>query len=280
MKNPDYLIIGKDVSKNARSPLLWNRVFEKLGSASRMGTFDLELNGPSDFQKFIHDRPHLRGLAIGYPNKFHVETQLSGELNYRLGFNVVRIKGNDATGMNFDGVGAVESLLSQISKSKYSLLAEYRFFIFGTGSTARSFQKVLMERGVDPGLVEFISSKREAAGLLQRSKVSHQETVKVQTSRPSIVVNATPLGSKALPDLSPFQINFLQRFEDTLALVFDFNYGVANSGPALAAKSFQVAYLDGFWMNLFQAAHSFDYATFSYLGLRIDEILELMKEPQ
>jgi shikimate 5-dehydrogenase len=192
---------------------------------------------------------------------------------------VIRINGNDAAGMNFDGVGAVESLMSKSAIGYDFLHKRYRFYIFGTGSTARSFQRVLIDRGVHPELVEFVSSKGETAGLLQGSKVSNLKTFEVQASMPSIVVNATPLGSKAFPDHSPFQMNFLQSLEDTLELVFDFNYGVADSGPALAAERVKVAYFDGFWMNLFQAAHSFDYATFSNLELNIDQILELMKEP-
>ena len=278
MKNPDYLIIGKDVSKNARSPLLWNRVFEKLGSPHRMGALNLELSGAEDFQKFIQANPHLRGLAVGYPNKFYVESFLDPRKAFSLGVNVVRLKDGDAEGENFDGVGAFGSLLSHLERKEDFSLNNYKFYIFGTGSTARSFQRILIAEGIKHELVEFISSRNLTHDKIQGSNTLHQKNVKSNEGTPSILVNATPLGSKLFPNLSPFNHNLLHNLGNTVRLVFDFNYGVSDSGPFQFARKNQIEYLDGLSMNLIQAAHSFDFATFSTHRLGITQILEIMKE--
>ena len=278
MKNPDYLIIGKDVSKNARSPLLWNRVFEKLGSPHRMGSLDLELSGPKDFQKFIEANPLLRGLAVGYPNKLHVESFLDPRNTFSQGINAVRLKDGKAEGKNFDGVGAFGSLLSHWERNENSALRNCKFYIFGTGSTARSFQSTLIKEGVKHESVEFISSRDCAHDRIQGSHTQHLKNVKSNESLPSILVNATPLGSKSLPNLSPFSHNLLHNLGNTVRLVFDFNYGVSESGPSKFSSENRIRYLDGLSMNLMQAAHSFDFVTFSYHGLGTTQILEIMKE--
>ena len=278
MKNPDYLIIGKNVSKNARSPLLWNRVFEKLGSPHRMGSLDLELSGPEDFQRFIEVNPLLRGLAVGYPNKFHVESFLDPRNAFSQGINAVRLKDGKAEGKNFDGVGAFGSLLSHWECNENTSLTNCKFYIFGTGSTARSFQSTLIKEGVKHESVEFISSRDCAHDKIQGSYIQHQKNVKSNESIPSILVNATPLGSKSLPNLSPFSHDLLNNLGNRVRLVFDFNYGVTESGPSKFACENRIKYLDGILMNLIQAAHSFDFATFSHHGLRTTQILEIMKE--
>ena len=58
MSKDQYAIIGKNVTKNARSPKLWNKVFENLGMPHRMGSIDLELTNAKHFQSFVSKNSH------------------------------------------------------------------------------------------------------------------------------------------------------------------------------------------------------------------------------
>lgn len=277
MKNFDYLIIGKGVTKNARSPKLWNKVFESLGAVSRMGSIDLELSNALDFQNFVTGIPQVRGLAIAFPNKFYVESLLFPNEPHPVGVNVVRIEGTTLTGMNFDGIGALESLIINSWLGFDALNNNFQFLIFGMGSTARSFRKALIEKGFHAQSVTLVSSRESFDGEIAESWPLSVLDNYNRSSKRVILVNATPLGSIAFPSSTPFDNKLVEQLKGKLELVFDFNYGVKNSGSEKFARENKLKYFDGTLMNLCQAAHSFKFATGSGFDIEVKEIISIMK---
>ena len=277
MKKFDYLIVGKSVSKNARSPQLWNKVFENLGVVERMGSFDLELKSATDFQNFVKAIPHVKGLAIAFPNKFHVESLLFPDKTYPVGINVVRIEGTTLTGMNFDGVGALESLLINTGQSFDALINDFQFVVFGTGSTAHSFQKALVDSGLGTESVVLVSSRNSFDDGIAKIRLFNSQHNSNGSSKRIILINATPLGSVAYSNSTPFGNKLVEQLKGRLEIVFDFNYGVKNSGPEMWASENAVKYFNGTLMNLFQAAHSFKFATGSEFDLEVEQIVGIMK---
>ena len=278
MSKDQYAIIGKNVTKNARSPKLWNKVFENLGMPHRMGSIDLELTNAKHFQSFVSKNPQIKGYAIAYPNKIYVAELLYPNLPYFLGVNVVRNDLNVLTGMNTDGDGAIEVLQTDSNINFVSLIDEFHFFIYGTGSTARSFQNRLLKFGVKSQSIVFITTRNSHEDKIEGSSVRNNDTDFSEAKKKIILVNATPLGSIIFPDEVPFNIERIKQFKDRIQLIFDFNYGVKNSGPALIAQKNSVEYIDGTLMNLYQAAYSFRFATSLEINLDINQIFTIMRE--
>lgn len=278
MNKCQYVIIGQNVSKNAKSPKLWNKVFEHLRMPHRMGSIDLELISATQFKSFVSENPHIKGYAIAYPNKIYVAELLYPNLPNLIGVNVVRNDSGSLTGINTDGDGAIEALQVGGQLNLSSLINEFDFFIYGTGSTARSFQNTLLKYGGKSESIVFITTKNLRVDKIKGSKLSTYDIDFSEAKKKIILVNATPLGSNMSSDSAPFSNEQIKKFRSKIQIIFDFNYGVKTSGPALIAQKNSVEYLDGTLMNLYQAAHSFAFATYPEYDIDINQIFTIMSE--
>ena len=82
-KNHYAVIIGSSPSKGARSPVLWNAVYEALDSEIRMVPLDVSSNNLSDVLKILESDELFVGGAVTAPYK---EEILNVDLEYDISF--------------------------------------------------------------------------------------------------------------------------------------------------------------------------------------------------
>ena len=107
-------IIGSNPSKGARSPLLWNTTFEKMGLDIKMIPFDCNENHIKKLLQALEKNDFYIGGAIAAPFKEHVFNWLGEnitEKSRKIGaVNCIFKENNKLIGTNTDGEAAVISI--------------------------------------------------------------------------------------------------------------------------------------------------------------------------
>jgi shikimate dehydrogenase len=115
---PSYAaIIGECPSKGARSPLLWNAVFEAEGMATRMVPLDIPAANLGDLVAALKADAAFVGGAVTMPHKALILPYLDrvDPLAQRIGaVNALYRDGSALVGTNTDGAGALASLLAAL----------------------------------------------------------------------------------------------------------------------------------------------------------------------
>ena len=242
-----------------------------------MHPLDIELRNLNDCKNFLEIHKNLIASAVAFPNKQIIEKFINPNMTSNAGFNVIKKDFESFSGRNYDGQGAIDALKKHLGLSERLSQLNNTYYIFGTGSTAMSFQASLVSEGISHTSIFFITSKHSFQKSINLSSVISPQQVMLRNDNNIYLINATPLGSKDYPSESPFDNLSSSNFFKKCLLVYDFNYGVPNSGPNRIAHEKTIQYLDGDLMNLFQASASLHFALGSRIKLESSEILSIMQ---
>tara|TARA_B100000989_G_scaffold68734_1_gene47912 strand:- start:22252 stop:23076 length:825 start_codon:yes stop_codon:yes gene_type:complete len=268
----EAFIIGKDVSKGARSPVLWNACFEHFKIDASMGAIDIESD--IELMTFLNEQlnnSNFLGAAVASPIKENVSNFFIENFNIDFyGPANCFYKFNDKYSvLNTDTLAALETISIYFPGQNFSDVA-----ILGSGAVAKSLAYNLKDHN---------SSKT----IYARSD-EHFETLKsfnfeckkfsdinLNFNQHQIVVNCTSLGRDGKNNESPIDEEVLSGSNSKNSFVFDVNYINSPSQLLKTCSLNGIPNVDGSRMNLMQAAIAFGHAN-QLVDVK-DEILKVME---
>lgn len=256
-------ILGASPSKGARSPQLWNAVFERSGDPARMICLDIpDERALSAVLAGLDSDPAFIGGAATMPYKEAIARWLGPD---RLTPEAARIgavnclyRGEDGTlmGANTDGEGALASLTGQVGS-----IDGKRALLIGPGGAGKAVAAFLASAGC---AVTIAARRPETAAAFAEAIGAEIIPLPVDArtlTGMDLLVNCTPLGfAQTDPTASPVEPEALSALARD-ACIFDVIYDPAETPLLGAARALGLRTLNGSEMNLEQAVLGFLKAT-------------------
>ena len=252
-------IIGSSPSKGARSPILWNAVYEALDSDVRMVPLDVdEINLPIVL-KILESDGFFIGGAVTAPFK---ETVLDVELGYDLSSEESGLVSSNCIfrstqngfliACNTDVDAAVDCLTEKSGKLKGKTVA-----ILGFGGVGKPLALKLSAMGVN------CTVYKRNAGAGSKSVYSFPilDWKKMSDSILDfdIIINATTIGfssDSTTSDQSPIEGFLIEKISKN-TIIYDLIYSKTPTQLSVYANNAGLNFLDGSCMNLNQAILGF-----------------------
>lgn len=245
-KTKVYGILGQNVTRSF-SPVLHNRAFE----ARNVDAVYVPLQAEA-LRPFIEALPALglSGFSVTQPykeeilpylNEVEAPAALCGSVN-----TVVVHDGGKLLGSTTDGVGVLGALKKRIDVKKK------RVVMLGAGGAARSAALSLVKKGAD---LIVLSRRQEQARELAAALGCMAGTLdELPRLTWDVLINATPLGSAALPDETPVP----QELHRQGSVVLDMVYDPLETRLLREAQAAGCVIVDGLEMLLMQATAQFE----------------------
>jgi shikimate 5-dehydrogenase len=263
-------IIGHDVEMNARSPLIWNQLYKKLGINCQM----LRKNtSQEEFEKEIRGcllDPEFRGMLLAAPLK-EIIFDLANLLGFRVdgsikSINVIHKTVSGFAATSTDGYGALASL--ELADAKCN------FLILGYGGTSKSIINAIVQNTQYGKLVVAtrelnIHSENQLVQFISYKEINHfmRDT--------NVLINATVLGNPTYPSKSPLTLDSMRNCESN-TVILDVNYNsTGTTGFIENARLVGLDGIDGRRMNLMQALCAFG-LVHSEIKLTVNELANLV----
>ncbi len=263
--NLDYfsVIVGRSPSRGARSPDLWNRVFNAENKKIKMLPVDVIPEKLSDLFFCLQKNDRCLGGAIAVPYKQsmfnYVKDHTSQEVKSIGAINCFFRKDKEPnenfTGTNTDGEAALDPIMSFLNGSKKKRIA-----LIGMGGAGKAIWAFLNDRFGD--FHSFYAFNRS------KVKIVHTDLEKVEVfpirefenslSSFDLVINATSAGSSSSPDLSPFRLDLLKNAKSK-AIIYDIIYNPLKTKLLLESEKIGLKIINGLRMNLIQAVLAYKY---------------------
>jgi shikimate 5-dehydrogenase len=264
-------IIGDNVSKGARSPVLWNYVYKKLDIKSIMTPLDISsANDLSEFITQMKISDEFIASAVAAPLKIFSRSiieEINSTQEYIDPCNCFFKTSAGLKCINTDILAAVESIEQYLPLKDIKSLT-----LCGDGA-------------ISMGLANHFASLEINKNILARSRkndslfksfgfnfYSFSEINEVPADT-DLLINCTSIGRDGFSSVSPISKTALKKFGH--ALVFDVNYINSPSKLLRDAKELGMQVMDGSRMNLMQAAIAFHQSNYE-VELSQEEIFDLM----
>ena len=291
-------IIGERPSQGARSPLLWNAVFEAEDLSIRFHPFDVTAEALEPLVATLRADERFIGGAVTMPHKEAVLPFLDRveEPARKIGaVNALYRDGTQLVGTNTDGAGALSSLY-ECCQLRDKLLCE-KVVVIGAGGAGQAVAVYLAEAMGDGGQVLVSNRNMKRAQSLARKIGSKASTVFWPPSHEdlvgvSVIVNCSSIGfapekeAASLPEryLTPLSseteptANIRESLETLISVghdcvVFDIVYQPSATMLLTIASGLGMKTLGGLPMNLEQAVIAFNKAVPYIAVSRVREIM-------
>ena len=248
------VIIGKDVSKGARSPILWNAAFKALGIDAEMTTVDIEHE--SDAVEFLDSetsKTDFIGGAVAAPLKEVVANYFAEDSGSFIEPKNCFFNSNGRfTAANTDTLALLESISSSKKDSDIQ-----RICILGTGGVSKSLCYQLSEQNKNFD-VDVYGRNREISKLFNDFGMNFKdyESLDVNLENYNVLINCTSIGKDGNEEDSILTSNQLALLNEQV-LLFDVNYINSPSKLLRDASILNIKNIDGSRMNLMQAVIGF-----------------------
>jgi len=267
-----YGLLGKNIGYSL-SPALHNAAFRHFSINAEYELFDTE-----DIDGFFRDdvlTGKISGFNVTVPYKIDVYDKLSKNDGWEIlkpasflsAVNTVKVEEGKLTGQNTDGLGFYQSLASDTAGvDEVKFYEEYlkgkSVFVFGAGGAGRTISMTFatLDWGgpqsiyvydIDDARVKELEEGCENIVKQKICKAVKKNNIEDIISKCSVVVNATPLGTKE-GDVSPIPVEFLK--EDMV--VYDLVYA-RRTELIEAAEKKNIKNANGLGMLINQAALAF-----------------------
>ena len=247
-------IIGSNPSKGARSPLLWNTTFEKMGLDIKMIPFDCNENHIKKLLQALEKNDFYIGGAIAAPFKEHVFNWLGEnitEKSRKIGaVNCIFKENNKLIGTNTDGEAGGISI-----KKKFGQLNNKNVVILGSGGTAKAIAAYLVPELIPNGKLTIVGRDFEKLQFHKSYKNTQAilwRDIDKKLNEFELIINCTSIGWDNQSTKSPISENLIKLLPNKLK-IFDVIY---DPNPTLLlsyAKNVGLDVLNGLSMNLEQA---------------------------
>ena len=270
-------IIGLNPSKGARSPKLWNKVYQEIDADVEMICVDIQ--DQSLLNKYLdklNDDKDFLGGCIAFPYKEKTAEYLGlanidkvsrpiGSVNC-----LYRSKNGDLIGANTDGDAALSSFLSLISNNQLK-----KILIAGLGGAGKAVATYISQEFIPKGTKVVSTSRSNQKSFCQSINVDWISWNKSKSciSDFDAFINCTTIGSGEQKNISPIDNKIV--INSKLRFVFDIIY---DPSPTLLLKESSAQNINtkgGLDMNLLQAVKAFNLV--NKLNTNNDEVLKIMK---
>lgn len=251
-------ILGSSPSKGARSPILWNAVYESIGMDCRMYPFDVELESLDNLLSLLMKDKFFLGGSITIPYKevilkkkkfVNIDERLIniGSVNcfYKLKNNHQFIVENS------DSIAALECF-----KKKYGDIKNKKVLMLGYGGVGKSIAKIFS----DEGAKIMVSCRKSQKYIGKKKDINFFDwnNKSELITQADIIINATDIGfdGTGKGDLTPLVHEDLKKVKKT-TIIFDVIYKSNQTNFIKLAKNIDLKVIDGACMNLHQAIIGF-----------------------
>jgi len=246
-------IIGHQVEERARSPLIWNYLFNALNIDSvmkRQNVKQAELS--AEISNFLNT-PDYQSILLAAPLKesaVRILSQHGMDVSKNLqSINLIYKTFDGVCATSTDGYGALESIGKMQEKSTYLIL--------GYGGTSKSILNALLD-SMNYSRI-FIATRKSNLRKIEERHIQFLEYNEIYkyVGEVDVIINATTLGNSDNLDKSPINQEIFSQVRLQTKLL-DVNYTESGSTPFLShAKDFGINGIDGKLMNLMQAIYAF-----------------------
>jgi shikimate dehydrogenase len=270
-------IIGQIPSKGARSPLLWNAVFEEIGIHTKMIPLDVSAQNIHLLIDVLSKDHRFIGGAIAVPYKEYVakhpQLKLTNEAASIGAVNALYRDKDSLVGTNTDGEAAVSAF-----EGAFGSLKGKRVLIFGLGGAGKAVS-IYVKKAVGPQGVTYVTNRSVDAQQFALANslvwIDFGSTNEI-LSRIDVVVNCTILGSNTLFDQSPISAKQMDMLHKNV-IVYDVIYDPNKTKLLDLAQAAGLRILNGIGMNLDQAVLAFEKATHQLFSQRTIKKIMLKK---
>ena len=267
------VIIGRNPSKTARSPILWNKAFKNFNLNLKMIPIDVKKENLKYLIEFLKNNKKFLGGSVTIPYKSELidflEGNISDEANKIGAINsLFRKKNNKLYGTNTDGEASVEAF-----KKKFGKFKDKKIMILGCGGAGKAviafFSKEINGKNL------FITSRNKKNELYSKK---FKNTSWIDWNKKDnffknldIIINCTSLGFDNQKNISPIEEKFYNNFKSGV-IFYDIIYNPPQTKFLELAQKNKYKTINDSEMNIMQAAISFNYV----VEKNIDEIKEAM----
>ncbi len=268
------VIVGTKPSLGARSPKLWNKVYEYEEKNIRMVPLDVREEKLEELFKYLRKDKHCLGGAVAVPYKEKIynllknnvkeEIKAIGAVNcfYRLpsGFLI-----DDFTGTNTDGEAALEAIREKLVESQ-----KLKIGLLGFGGAGKAILAFLLR---DFKKHEIYMFNRNPANIKDGLYSYSLSDLDKYLPHFDILINTTSLGHTENPNDTPISKKLLTRAKKTI-LVYDIIYEPLKTTLLKISDELGLKNINGLRMNLIQAVLAFSYTNQTNLPKK--EIYKIM----
>jgi len=267
-------IIGENPSNGARSPKLWNKVFENDGLPYSMVPLDVTKDNIIELLNDLSMDKDFIGGAIAVPFKETIfkwlgenitpEAKKIGSVNCLYRDNKGKLKGT-----NTDGEASLVTF-----ESKFGTLKSKFIMILGAGGAAKAVASYF-SANADSTIV--ISRSQEGRKFAEKINVNwgNWDQIDKIIDTVDVVINCTSVGFGNQEMQSPLSETQLKKLKKS-TIVFDIIYQPLKTKLLEISDKNNLPTLNGLEMNLEQAVLAYKYAVKSNKSLR--DIREIMSK--
>ncbi len=270
-------ILGLNPSKGARSPLLWNAVFNKKSLPLKMIPLDVKQDNIHHVLTLLDNSQNFVAGALAVPYKEEAFNFFLNRLDSTVkkigAINCLYRNNGQLTGINTDGEGAISALTSEVHRKDFE-----KVIVLGSGGTAKAVAAYLSpELGNVKNLV--IASRNKNKGSLIADKCFGTwidwDDIQSNINDIDLLVNCTTVGSES--DIKNSPISEKQIIDvPKSAIIYDVIYQPIKTRLLEIADKNELMNLGGLKMNLEQAVIA------CHKGLNgsysLEEIRNIMRE--
>ena len=253
-------IIGLNPSQGARSPKLWNAVYEAKNKNIRMLPLDVEQQNLYKLLDALEADSKFIGSAVAAPYKEKVcawlQDRLSPEAAQIGAVNCIyRQKDGRLCGTNTDGEGALRSFIQTFSQP-----VGKKILLLGTGGAAKAVAAYFETQLGAKGILWICGRETRGSAFADQVNVKWiaWKDINSVLKEVDIIINCTSIGFNDQEDQSPLTQEQLGLVNKHVNL-FDIIYQPLETELIKQAKSVGLASMNGLSMNLEQAVIAFQY---------------------
>mgnify|MGYP001210259357 CR=1 FL=1 len=273
------VIIGTKPSKGARSPVLWNKVYDHQENRTQMVPLDVREDKLEQVFNYLKEDKQCLGGAVAVPYKEKIfnlikenveeEIRAIGAVNcFHRPTNGSLI--NEFTGTNTDGEAALEPIRQQLIESNNLTIG-----LLGFGGAAKAILAFLLR--------DF--EKKHKICIFNRSPVNIKNDKKnglrsfplndldAFLPRFDLLINATSAGHIESVNITPVSAALLATARKTM-VVYDIIYDPIKTLLLKSSEKMGLQTINGLRMNLIQAVLAYSYT--NPTSLAKEEIYEIM----
>tara|TARA_B100000963_G_scaffold323315_1_gene308051 strand:+ start:365 stop:1255 length:891 start_codon:yes stop_codon:yes gene_type:complete len=273
------VIIGTKPSKGARSPALWNKVYDHEEKRVRMVPLDVREGKLEQVFNYLKEDKHCLGGAIAVPYKEKIfnlikdnvkdEIKAIGAVNCFHRYVTEPLTGG-FTGTNTDGEAALEPIIEKL-RGKQNL----NIGLMGYGGTGKAILAFLLR--------DF--KKKHKLCVFNRTPVNIKDGKKnglfsyslndLETFLPhcDLLINATSAGHIESVNVTPVSAELLEIAKKTM-IVYDIIYDPIKTLLLRNSEEIGLQTINGLRMNLIQAVLAYSYT--NPTNLAKEKIYEIM----
>jgi shikimate dehydrogenase len=250
-------IIGECPSKGARSPKLWNAVFEFEKRNCKMLPLDVKKENIINLLNNLNNDKEFIGGAIAVPYKEVIAKWLGGNITpeaKKIGAVNCLYRNSDGllNGTNTDGEASLVTF-----KDKFGSLENKSVMVLGVGGAGRAVSSYFSSSSINTIIVSRCESDKQYANKIGAEWCSWNE-VDNYIRDVDVLINCSSIGFGDQESKSPLDERQIAQIKDS-AVIFDIIYQPLETKLLKMTRERGISTLNGLAMNLEQAVLAYEY---------------------